>query len=377
MKHLSTIFFLFFSFCNYSFSQLNLTLRLDKKLNPSKLNVFYFDGEVFKAIHPKFENSLAIINEPIKSRYARVVINYTNKAGQPSGQCFLVTKGLSTLEFKEVADSSTNSLSNYKAKNLINVENTSIYNAINKYTKNELTNFNKTKDAYDKFPNDSILKLRDRSYETLAFKQIDYIKLHATNYFYFEKFINEIVPALKDKYLAEFYEIFNTSFPDSFKNSYEGKSAKVLLEGKLFVKIGMQSPYFKTTDYLGNDIGSENLKGKYYLLSFWATWCSPCIAEIPQLKRIRETYDQSKLAIISISSDKDSTKFITGITKYKMNWTHVFNSYKMSNLFGAKPIPSLYLIDNNGKIIFSSWEKTLPELEVILKNELKNKYFSE
>lgn len=105
-------------------------------------------------------------------------------------------------------------------------------------------------------------------------------------------------------------------------------------------------------------------------MSFWATWCSPCIAEIPQLKNIRDSYAENRLAIISIANDTDSTKIINDIAKYKMNWVHIFNSYKMKYLFGQKPIPSLYLIDKNGKIIFSSWEKTLPELEVILKREL-------
>ena len=53
-----------------------------------------------------------------------------------------------------------------------------------------------------------------------------------------------------------------------------------------------------------------------------------------------------------------------------MNWTHVFNSPSMENLFGKKPIPSVYLIDPYGKIIFSSWELNLMELDGILKNEL-------
>lgn len=58
--------------------------------------------------------------------------------------------------------------------------------------------------------------------------------------------------------------------------------------------------------------------------------------------------------------------------KYKMNWTHIFNSYSMKYLFGEKPIPSVYLIDKNGIIIFSSWEKNLSELDALLKSELVN-----
>jgi len=283
-----------------------------------------------------------------------------------------VTKGISTLEFKEVAGSNINPIRNYKAKNAFNVNKASIYAAINKYTKNELNKFNSINAAIEHSTSDSLLELRREVYEKLAFKQIEYIKLHATNYFYFEKFINEIVPSLKAKYLAEMYETFNTTFPTNYKETYEGKSVKTLLEGNLYVKIGMNSTQFKTMDYLGNEITTEKLKGKYFLLSFWATWCSPCIKEIPQLKNIRGTYDENKLSIISVTHDTDSSKFIDGISKYEMNWIHVFNSPRMKYLFGQKPIPSVYLIDNSGKIVFSSWEKPLNELDVILKRELSN-----
>ena len=371
MKYFIIIFFVFSSICNQAFSQLNLTIKLNKNLDPLKIQLFYLDGEVNKFLNPKFVNNTAVINEAIKSKYARLIVNYTDKLGR-SGLCFLVTKGISTLEFNEVVDDNINPLNNYKAQNIFNVNKTSIYDAINKYTKNELNKFNNVNAEIEHASTDSLLKLRVELYEMLAFKQVEFIKLHPTNYFYFEKFINEIIPPLKARYLAELYEIFNASFPSSFKESYEGKATKTLLEGNLFVKIGMQSPKFTATDYLGNEISSEKLKDKYYLLSFWATWCSPCIKEIPQLKNIRNTYDENKLSMISITSDIDSTKFINGIFNYKMDWLHIFNSSKMKYLFGQKPIPSLYLIDNNGKIIFSSWEKALPELEVILKKELNN-----
>lgn len=372
MKYLLGVIFLFFSFWNSAFSQLNLTIKLNKNLDSSKIKFFYLDGNVNKFLKPKFVNSTAVINETIKSRYARLIVNYPDKFGRMLGLCFLVTKGISSLQFDEVVYSEINKIAKYKVKNVINVENPSIYNEINKYTKNELKNFYKISSDNSRHSTDSSLVLQYKYYKILALKQIEFIKLNTKNYFYFEKFINEIVPSLIDNYLLELYEIFNTIFPDSFKESYEGECVKTLLEGNLFVKVGMQSPPFNVKDYLGKEVSSETFKGQYYLLSFWATWCSPCVKEIPQLINIRNTYDESKLHIISISCDTDSAKFISGIANYKMNWVHVFNSNSMKYLFGQKPIPSLYLIDKNGKIVFSSWEKPLKELDAILKNELSN-----
>lgn len=362
------IFFIFFIF-NPGFSQLKLTVKFNKNLDPAKIKIFYSDGSVKKFINPKFLNNTAVINEIIKSRYARLIIMYPDKFGHLPGLCFLVNKEISFLQFNEVADSFPDKLSNYKSKNLIDVKNASIYKHINSYTKKELTNFNKIS-AQNNLQTDSISKIVNKSYVSLALKQIEFIKSHGKEYFYFEKFINEIVPALKADYLFELYEIFNNSFPLSFKESYEGKAVKTLLEGNLYVKVGMQCPQFKTFDYSGKEISSENLKDKYYILSFWATWCSPCLKEIPQLKKIRDSYNENQLSIISITRDTDSIKFIKGINNYKMNWNHIFNSPVMENLFGEKPIPSLYLINKNGKIIFSTWENEIKVLDEILKNEL-------
>lgn len=227
MKHYIIIFFVFFSLCNQAFGQLNLILKLTKSLDTSKIKLFYIYGEVNKFLHPEFVNHTAVINEVIKSRYARLIVNYPDKLGRLPGLCLLVTKGISTLQFSEITDDEINPLANYKAKNVINVNNTSIYNAINKYTKSELKEYDKIIAENKSASTVSLYKLLNQTYETLAFKQFEFIKLHSTNYFYFEKFINEIVPPLKAKYLAELHEIFNTSFPASFKKSYEGKAVKL------------------------------------------------------------------------------------------------------------------------------------------------------
>lgn len=54
-----------------------------------------------------------------------------------------------------------------------------------------------------------------------------------------------------------------------------------------------------------------------------------------------------------------------------MDWIHIFNKPVMTNLFGRKPIPSVYVIEGNGKMIFSSWEKSLDSLEVILSTKME------
>lgn len=271
MKLFTSIVFFILTFCSTVFSQTQLTLKLNKNLDTAKIKIFYEDGELNKFLTPKFINNIAFLHENIKSRYARIIMMYPDKIGRISGLCFLINQDKSSLQFNAVADTVMNKLSNYKIKNLVEIETANVFKPLNRYTKQELDEFNNINAEINLSPSDTLRKQQILSYEKLALKQIEFIKTHGSEYFYFEKFINEIVPSLKAKYLLELYEIFNTSFPTSFKESYEGKAVKTLLEGNLYVKIGMQSPQFNTTDYLGKEISSKKLKGKYYLLSFWAS----------------------------------------------------------------------------------------------------------
>jgi len=357
-------------FINNVIGQTNLTVTLDSSFISSKMMVSYFDGATFKFYTPNFTDNKVVIQQPIQSRYARIGFLYPNRFGNMGGIVFLINNQTSTIRFKKADDSLVNKLSNYEVKNLIKSDDPKVYSSIKKFTKKELKEYQKSSDLYARSTNDTTVKKLNETYEKLAVKELDFIKRNGKEYIYFEKFIQDIVPSLRNTKTLELYEVFNTAFPDSLKNLYEGKAVKTLLEGNLFVKIGMQCPQFTTIDHLGRELSSANLKGKYYLLSFWATWCGPCIKEIPQLKKIRTIYSAEQLSIVSISRDTDSLKFVKGIRDYKMNWSHVYNSSLMNNLFGDKPIPALYLLDKNGKIIFSSWEKGLPELEAIIKKEL-------
>ena len=355
-----------------SYSQLNLTVILNKNLDTAKITFLYIDGGVIKYIKPLFIENVTVITESIQSKYARLIVNYPDALGRMPGRCFLVSRKKSLLLFKEVADTVLNKIASIKTKNLIDVTNDKVYKQINNYAKSELEEFDANLRLQNNTLTDHSAKILKTSYEKLAFKQLEYIRNHGNNYYYFDKFAGDIVPSLMSKHLQELYDFFNISFSRKIRESYEGRTLKTLFEGNLLVKIGMQSPSFKTADYKGMEVSSDDLKGKFYLLSFWATWCSPCVAEIPQLKKIRNQYTSDKLEMISVSHDADSLKFITGIDKYKMDWIHIFNRPDIINLFGRKPIPSLYVIDRNGKMIFSSWEKSLDSLEAILSTKMND-----
>lgn len=142
---------------------------------------------------------------------------------------------------------------------------------------------------------------------------------------------------------------------------------KKIMEGKDILDFKVK--LFNKDEYISN----ESLKGKYYLLDFWATWCSPCIAELPNLRKVYEKYKGKNFEILSISLDEDKEKVKTFISKNKMEWLNTIMDNGWNNpivkKFEVFGIPSTILVDSTGKIIATNLrgESLIKTLEKYLK----------
>ena len=118
---------------------------------------------------------------------------------------------------------------------------------------------------------------------------------------------------------------------------------------------GAQFPDFDEKDLDGNPLSIASFKGKLVLIDFWATWCGPCIAELPNLLKTYEKHHDKGFEIIGISLDKDRDKLTTFIKEKKMGWPQFFDGQGWQNSLAAKygvmSIPATYLLDKEGKII--------------------------
>ncbi|MDR2169308.1 MAG: redoxin domain-containing protein [Planctomycetaceae bacterium] len=122
----------------------------------------------------------------------------------------------------------------------------------------------------------------------------------------------------------------------------------------------------------GEKLDWKKYAGKVVLLEFWATWCIPCIEEIPNLKKTYEKYHQQGFEIIGISVDEDLKKLQEGLEKYKFDWT-VIADKKLTDAgkvwlydrFGIHSVPRGILIDRSGKVVTieTSGNKLEKELE--------------
>lgn len=133
-------------------------------------------------------------------------------------------------------------------------------------------------------------------------------------------------------------------------------------------------------DTLGNSIDFKRFKGNYILIDFWASWCKPCIEDIPYLKKLIAEFKNDSIDFISVSLDTDGKKWKKAILNNNMNWLQVS---ELTGFHGLVPtyckviegVPQYVLVDRNGVIINSNTPRPdEPELKILLNNSLKKHF---
>jgi thiol-disulfide isomerase/thioredoxin len=109
------------------------------------------------------------------------------------------------------------------------------------------------------------------------------------------------------------------------------------------------APAFTVTALDGSTFNLDEMGGRVVLIDFWATWCGPCNAELPHMKKIAKEFAGQPLVIISVSWDSDETKWKNFIDKNEMTWVQYRDAdHRLSNTFGVQAIPHYFTIDSDG-----------------------------
>lgn len=363
--------FLMLPFVSLAQKSFDLTIKLDSSINPQKVHYQYYDGKNITLLPDTFGNRREIV---IKSDYysplASFNISYTDPSKTSYENVFFISDKQAMISFYFKANDK-NKLGYISNKNAIPIFDTTINKTYRKLLVCTTdTAIVKENEAFESFlthnhgfaKNDSLMQIFKRFQKSYLNRTMLFLKKYPDDYFSFWYFIQYVAQPnnlfSKDTaYLKEQLIYINSVFPAKFTQSIEGKelikSYKQALTPPL--QLNEAAPLFVVTGIDGKKISLNELKGKYVLLDFWATWCPPCMAEIPFIKEIRKKYPPEKLVIIGINHDRDPKALTTAAKKYDMNWLHFFDrNLELGNLYKIEAIPTLVLIDKAGKLVYLS-----------------------
>jgi thiol-disulfide isomerase/thioredoxin len=115
------------------------------------------------------------------------------------------------------------------------------------------------------------------------------------------------------------------------------------------------APAFTVTALDGSRFNLDQMNGRVVLIDFWATWCVPCLKELPHIKQIAKDFAGQPLVILSISWDEDEHTWKDFIRKNGMTWPQYHDAnHRLGQLFQIEGLPSYFTIDSEGVLTSES-----------------------
>ncbi len=150
--------------------------------------------------------------------------------------------------------------------------------------------------------------------------------------------MEQVLPLLSETFLAT-------------RDGIRAKAIVETVEGKQFTELTAKTPTGEDIS-LSSYIGGNN---KYTLVDFWASWCPPCRAEMPELVKIYSEYKAKGFEVVGVSLDDKNENWQKAIDDFKITWPQMSDLKRwgsdLSNQYNIGGIPHMILIDGEGKII--------------------------
>ncbi len=155
-----------------------------------------------------------------------------------------------------------------------------------------------------------------------------------------------------DKSLTtELFSLMN----ENTQNTYFGKLLSRHLKLNINPQIGDGYVDFNQQDSTGKNVKFSDVKNKYTLIEFWASWCSPCRKSYPELKEIYSDYNTKGFEIVGVSIDNNRENWLKAIKQDGLPWINLTDLMSYDNepyiIYNVYGVPDNVLIDNEGIII--------------------------
>ncbi len=190
---------------------------------------------------------------------------------------------------------------------------------------------------------------------------------------------DEIVHNLKLLMPKSFIAVEAESYARQIRARVDKQRTDKASEGLLAT--GSPAPDLAFANPEGKVMKLSDLKGKYVLIDFWASWCKPCRMANPHVVKLYEKYHDSGFEIFSVSLDQDRQRWVQAIAADKLTWPYHVSDLKGwqsegAQLYGIRSIPQTVLVDKEGNILAKGSEIAVnvgsPDPDALLKKKLES-----
>ncbi|MGB3618911.1 MAG: TlpA disulfide reductase family protein [Catalinimonas sp.] len=149
---------------------------------------------------------------------------------------------------------------------------------------------------------------------------------------------------------------FEERQPESrYAKTFREETDQIVARAEADVNVGEEAPEISLPTPGGETVSLTDLRGKYVLVDFWASWCGPCRQENPNVVRAYNQYKGEEFEILGVSLDQKRDRWLKAIDDDKLTWPHVsdlkgWQSAAAAN-WNVQAIPASFLIDPEGKVI--------------------------